>query len=87
MIFECCERMYISPSVQKNGFEMNYWNDAGKGDEKNETTIAIKSPMKDLEVREKKNDRLNPENSKIVFAFLARIAFPVKHPGIHPSLP
>ena len=54
MIADCCERMYVSSSVQKNGFEMKYWNDAGKGDEKNETTIAIKSPMKDLEVREKK---------------------------------
>ena len=30
---------------------MKSWNDAGKKDEKNETTIAIKSPMKDLEVR------------------------------------
>ena len=30
---------------------MQYWNDAGKGDEENETTIAIKSEMKDFEVR------------------------------------
>ena len=51
MVEGCCKAMYVSPRVKVTGFEMQYWNDAGKGDEENETTIAIKSEMKDLEVR------------------------------------
>ena len=53
MVEGCCKAMYASPRVKVTGFEMQYWNDAGKGDEENETTIAIKSEMKDLEVRKK----------------------------------
>jgi len=50
MVEGCCKAMYASPRVKVTGFEMQYWNDAGKGDEENETTIAIKSEMKDLEI-------------------------------------
>ena len=52
MLDDCCKAMYASPRVRSTGFEMQYWN-AGKGDEENETTIAIKSEMRDLEVRKK----------------------------------
>ena len=50
MLDDCCKAMYASPRVRSTGFEMQYWP-AGKGDEENETTIAIKSEMRDLEVR------------------------------------
>ena len=53
MIEGCCKAMFASPRVRSTGFEMQYWNAAGKDDEEIETTIAIKSEMKDLEVRKK----------------------------------
>ena len=51
MVENCCKSLYASPRVRQTGFEMQAWNGACKEDgEQNETTIAIKSQMADLEV-------------------------------------
>ena len=42
--------MYASPRVKQIGFDMAHWNGPSNGEEE-ETTIAIKSEMKDLEVK------------------------------------
>ena len=52
MVENCCKSLYASPRVRQTGFEMQAWSGACKEDgEQNETTIAIKSQMADLEVR------------------------------------
>ena len=51
MVENCCKSLYASPRVRQTGFEMQAWSGACKEDgEQNQTTIAIKSQMADLEV-------------------------------------
>ena len=50
MVESCCKAMYASPQVKQIGFDMAHWNGPSNGEEE-ETTIAIKSEMKDLEVK------------------------------------